>query len=229
MQNSLLIQEEQDLGSQEEQNWGQPSILRFSRSGMTAELRSKSKAVSSHRTPNLSPANAGFSFWGRPDPGVARCALTPGYLISRLQREELTRSGSRTFGRLRQVVETYPELPSPDRWHFDANLVISPFLLMFLADMHVQLASVRLQLGNMRMQLDGVQVQLAGAHMQLDGVQALLAGAHMQLDGVQALLAGVHLQFGAVRVQFGAVRVHFGAVRVQLDNAHLWLANVQKQ
>ena len=91
-----------------------------------------------------------------------------------------------TFGRLRQGVQSYHEPPSQDTWHFDANLVISPFLLMFLADMHVQLASVRLQLGNMRMQLDGVQVQLAGVHM--------------QLDGVQAQLAGVHLQFGAVRV-----------------------------
>jgi hypothetical protein len=116
----------------------------------------------------------------------ARCALASGYFISRFQREELTRSGSRAFERLRQAVATYPERPSQDKWHFDSNLMISPFLLMFLADMHLQLASVRMQLGNMRMQLDGSQLQLAGVHMQLDGAQAQLAGVHLQFGAVSA-------------------------------------------
>ena len=57
------------------------------------------KAVTSHRTPNLSPAKAGSNSCGIVILGWrAEAALTPGYFISRLQREDrssfLTRSES---------------------------------------------------------------------------------------------------------------------------------------
>jgi hypothetical protein len=49
----------------------------------------------------VAPAKAGLLISWNPDPGVARCALTPGYFISRFQREDP----------LQQVVLTKPRPP----------------------------------------------------------------------------------------------------------------------